>query len=119
MTNGLYASTASAPPETSGFDALVKLFNEWRAFERPVLKNNVPDYTASAMAAKAAALPTWQKRLAAIDTTGWTIAQQNDFKLVKAEMNGLDFNLRILRPWSRDPAFYVSIWPNRTDVPSR
>ena len=119
MTDGVCTSAASAPSEPTSFDALVKLFNEWREFERPVLKNNVPDYTASAMTAKAAALPTWQKRLAAIDTTGWPIAQQNDFRLVKAEMNGLDFNLRILRPWSRDPAFYVSIWPNRTDVPSR
>ncbi len=34
-------------------------------------------------------------------------------------MSGLDFNLRVLRPWARDPAFYVSVWPSRTDVPSR
>jgi uncharacterized protein (DUF885 family) len=117
--SGVCAPAASAAPEPTGFDALVTLFNEWRAFERPVMKNSVPDYTASAMAAKAAALLAWQKRLSAIDTTGWPIAQQNDFKLVKAEMNGLDFNLRVLRPWSHDPAFYVSIWPNPTDVPSR
>ncbi len=34
-------------------------------------------------------------------------------------MNGLDFNLRVLRPWARDPAFYVSVWSARTDVPLR
>src|SRR5262249_36263059 len=44
-------------------------------------------------------------------------AQLNDFRLVKAEMNGLDFNLRVLRPWARDPAFYVSVLAERSDVP--
>ena len=79
------------------------LFQQWREFEHPVMKNNVPDYSASAMAAKATALPRWRKRLDAIDPKSWPIEQQNDYKLVKAEMNGLDFNLRVLRPWARDP----------------
>jgi hypothetical protein len=112
----LNASTTDSPND---YDTLVKLFQEWRAFERPQMKDNVPDYTARAMAEKAKALPEWQKRLAAIHTNTWPIQQQNDYKLVQAEMNGLSFNLRVLRPWARDPAFYVSIWANRTDVPSR
>ena len=49
----------------------------------------------------------------------WPIEQQNDYKLVKAEMNGFDFNLRVLRPWARDPAFYVSVWAARSDCPLR
>src|SRR6266480_248650 len=108
-----------AANEPDGYPALVKLFQQWREFEHPVMKNNVPDYSASAMAAKAAALPRWRKRLDAIDPKSWPIEQQNDYKLVKAEMNGLDFNLRVLRPWARDPAFYVSVWAARTDVPLR
>ncbi len=83
------------------------------------MHGNVPDYGATAMAAKAAALPGWQRRLEAIDRQGWPIEHLNDYKLVKAEMNGLDFNLRVLRPWARDPAFYVSVWAARTDVPLR
>ena len=27
-------------------------------------------------------------------------------RLVRAEMNGLDFYIRVLQPWARDPAFY-------------
>lgn len=80
---------------------------------------SVPDYSAGTMAAKAAALPGWRKRLDSIDTKDWTLNQKNDLRLVRAEMNGLDFNLRVLRPWARDPAFYVTIWPERSDVPSR
>jgi uncharacterized protein (DUF885 family) len=114
--SGGSAKTASEP---DGYPVLVKLFQQWREFDHPVMKNNVPDYSASAMAAKAAALPGWRKRLDAIDPKSWPIEEQNDYKLVKAEMNGLDFNLRVLRPWARDPAFYASIWSSRSDVPSR
>jgi hypothetical protein len=116
-TSSVAAMPAGSAP--SDYAALVKLFEQWRAFERPAMHGEVPDYGAGAMAAKAAALPAWRARLDAIDTTSWPIAQQTDYKLVKAEMNGLDFNLRVLRPWARDPSFYVSIWPGRTDVPSR
>jgi uncharacterized protein (DUF885 family) len=115
-----YGAAATTPPTyPSGYAGLVQLFEQWRDFEHPLMQGNVPDYGPSAMAAKAAALPAWQKRLAAIDTQGWPIEQLDDYKLVRAEMNGLDFNLRILRPWARDPAFYVSVWAARTDVPLR
>jgi uncharacterized protein (DUF885 family) len=113
------AATAPRPSDPAGYAGLVKLFEQWREFEHPLIQDSVPDYRPSAMASKAAALPAWQKKLAAIDTQGWPPEQLNDYKLVRAEMNGLDFNLRVLRPWSRDPAFYVSVWPARTDVPLR
>jgi hypothetical protein len=121
LLSGLPAQgvAATQPADPSGYATLVKLFEQWRDFEHPLMQGNVPDYSSTAMAAKAAALPGWQKKLAAIDTQGWPIAQLNDYKLVRAEMNGLDFNLRVLRPWARDPAFYVSVWPARTDVPLR
>lgn len=115
--HGAASGTQSTDP--SGYATLVQLFEQWREFEHPLMQGDVADYGPTAMAAKAAALPAWQKKLAAIDTQGWPIAQLNDYKLVRAEMNGLDFNLRILRPWARDPAFYVSVWSARTDVPSR
>jgi uncharacterized protein (DUF885 family) len=112
--------TAQAP---SSYRSLTQLFTEWRAFEHSATlgagRGQAPDYTPAAMAKTAAALPAWQKRLSAIDIAGWTPQQRNDLKLVRAEMNGLDFNLRVLRPWARDPAFYMNVLPARSDVPSR
>lgn len=106
----------AAPPQ---YPALATLFEQWREFEHPLRKGRVADYSEAAMAVKATALPQWQARLEAIDTRGWPIEALNDYKLVKAEMNGFDFNLRVLRPWARDPAFYLSVWPDRSDVPLR
>jgi len=119
LLTAAHSSSAQAAGNQDGYPALVKLFQQWREFEHPVMKNNVPDYSASAMAAKSAALQQWRKRLDAIDPRSWPIEQQNDYKLVKAEMNGFDFNLRVLRPWARDPAFYVSVFSSRSDIPWR
>ncbi|WP_206366279.1 DUF885 family protein [Sphingomonas flavalba] len=117
MMAGLIATPALAA--STGYDALAKLFDEWRTFERPAMADGVADYGTAAMARKAAGLAAFQEKLAAIPTAGWTEAELVDHRLVAAEMNGLDFDLRVLRPWARDPAFYVSVWPERSDVPSR
>ena len=109
----------AAAAEPGSYGGLTQLFAHWREFEHPRITHGIPDYSASAMAVKAAALPQWRARLQAIDRSGWSTAQLNDYQLVTAEMNGLDFNLRILRPWARDPAFYVTVLPERSDVPLR
>jgi hypothetical protein len=64
-------------------------------------------------------LPSYQKRLAAIDCSRWPVAQQVDYRLVRAEMNGLEFDHRVLRPWSRMPSFYMSVTDSEHDVPLR
>jgi hypothetical protein len=56
--------------------------------------------------------------LQSIDTTTWPVEQKVDWMIVWAEMNGYDFNYRILKPWERDPAFYKSLWTDRSDVPA-
>ena len=89
----------------TGHAQLVRLFADWRAFNHPQIVRGKPDYSAAAMAAKAARLPEFRARLAAIDTSGWSASQRGDHRLVEAEMNGLDFFLRVLTPWARDPGF--------------
>ena len=100
------------------YERLVSLFHEWRAFEQPPLLDGAPDYTPSRMAAAHAELASYVSRLRAIDTDGWSVEQQIDWHLVRAELNGFDFNCRVLRPWARDPAFYQSVWTYRSDVPA-
>ncbi|MEA2004930.1 MAG: DUF885 family protein [Acidobacteriota bacterium] len=89
------------------YEGLVSLFNEFRDFLKPKIKNGVPDYTPAAMEKQYQGLKDFQKRLAAIDTSGWPISQKVDYLLVWAEMNGLEFSHRFLRSWSRDPSFYL------------
>ncbi len=112
------AQVIATPAATGAYGQLLSLFAEWKAFS--TAKNTaVPSYTPEAVASRTAALAGWQTRLHAISTASWTPQQLTDYRLVQAEMNGLDFDLRILRPWARDPAFYAVVWGQRTDVPLR
>jgi hypothetical protein len=104
--------------DSSSYDSLVGLFSEWRAFERPPLRDGAPDYTAATFARRQAELPAWRARLAAIASDAWPISRQVDYQLLRAEMNGFDFYARVLQPWVRDPAFYVSIWTAQSDTPA-
>jgi hypothetical protein len=108
---------AAASASTSHSE-LVRLFAEWRQFNHPKIVRGRPDYSADAIAAKAAELPMFRRRLAAIDRTGWSASQRGDYRLVEAEMNGLDFFLRVLKPWARDPGFYQTIFAEMSDVPA-
>ncbi|WP_436515203.1 hypothetical protein [Ekhidna sp. To15] len=103
---------------SASYEDLTSLFAEWREFENPPLLNGAPDYTKETFDARQPEFEKLQTRLLAMDTTGWSIPQQIDWKIVWAEMNGYDFNRRILKPWERDPAFYKSAWTYRSDVPA-
>ena len=94
--------TASANHED-----LVDLFEEFREFHRPNMINGIPDYSAAAMEEKKIGLKHFQDKLAAMDISSWPISQQVDYHLVRAEMNGMEFYHRVLKPWSRDPCFYL------------
>ncbi len=115
----LLAAACTPPAEISTrYDDLATLFEEWRAFEQPHFVDGVPDYSAQAMAEQHRELAEYQRRLAAIDPAGWQVAQQVDHHLVRAEMNGLDFDHRVRQPWARNPAFYTMIFAAQSDVPA-
>ena len=120
------------PPETGTTQAiastsyadLVSLFGEFRSFQQGdsgniqsysqsgwILSNldAEPDFSATAMAEQYGELATFQARLQSIDPTDWPIPQQVDYHLVRAELNGYEFQHRILSPWSRDPGFYNDV----------
>ncbi|WP_164156573.1 DUF885 family protein, partial [Sandarakinorhabdus rubra] len=94
------------------------LFAEWRRWHDARPASGVPDYTPAAIAARAAGLKQFEARLAAIDTAGWAVDDQADWQLVRAEMNGLKFDLEVAQPWARDPAWYLSVWGAQSDTPA-
>ncbi|MGK0435654.1 MAG: hypothetical protein ACJA0V_004824 [Planctomycetota bacterium] len=116
----LLASCATSPtlPRSHDYQELVGLFGEWRAFENPPLHDGAPDYTADHMARAHAEWRGYRDRLQAIDVSGWPVAQQVDWHIMRAELNGFDFNCRVLQPWARDPAFYQQIWTYQSDTPA-
>lgn len=114
----LGALLTSVPVSAQTQAQLVDFHNEWRAFEMPEFTDGVPDYTAAAMAQQHRDLEGWMDRLYAMNVDGWPIPQQIDWHLIRAEMNGLDFDHRVRQPWARDPAFYTTIFTAQSDVPA-
>jgi hypothetical protein len=104
--------------KSQSYDDLVSLFHQWRATENALDDRGIPDYTKSSMAKRLEEVQELRAELIAIDTSGWSIPNKIDWMVVWAEMNGFDFNYRILRPWERDPAFYKTIWTYKSDVPA-
>ncbi len=102
----------------ASYSDLVTLFKEWRRFEKPPLLNGAPDYTAATFEKRWPDFKKLQTKLLEMDTAGWQTPEKVDWMIVWAEMNGYDFNHRILKPWERDPAFYLSLWTERSDVPA-
>jgi Bacterial protein of unknown function (DUF885) len=98
--------------------ALAELFGEWRQFQGPVFHEGVPDYTAAAMDRQRRELPRWQTRLETLEALPLTTAQEVDLALIRAEMHGLEFDHRVLRPWSRNPCFYRVVYDAQSDTPS-
>jgi uncharacterized protein (DUF885 family) len=119
------ATAAATQMKTStAYQDLVDLFREFREFQRGGLGDGqsysksgwilpktdaVPDFSAAAMAEKYRDFGTYRAKLKAIDFKGWSTAQQVDYHLVRAEMNGYEFQHRVLSPWSLDPGFYGDV----------
>ena len=100
------------------YDDLVLLFNDWRNFENPPLLDGAPDYTRGRFEEDQSEFLELRERLHSFDIDNWPIKEQIDWHVIRAEMNGYDFNYRVLRPWERDPAFYQTIWMYQSDVPA-
>jgi hypothetical protein len=115
-TNQMYGQQKN--PQPLEYRDLVELFNDWRDFENPPPLNGAPDYTADRFKKDHTAFKDLQNRLAQITIDDWPIPYQVDWHVVRAEMNGYDFNYRVLRPWVRDPAYYQTVWMYQSDVPA-
>ena len=112
-------ATSPCSAQSGSYDALVSLFNDWRAFQTPPRVGLAYDYRAATMSAHRAGLAKYQARLKVIDPRAWPIPQQVDYHIVRAEMNGFDFDHRVLKPWTNNPGFYVTVFDDESDQPAR
>ncbi|MFT4994122.1 MAG: hypothetical protein ACI965_001144 [Paraglaciecola sp.] len=97
---------------------LLSLFAQWRSFEVPPMHKGAPDYRQQTFNNRYPAFQTLKQGLHRFDRENWSVSNKVDWHILLAEMNGFDFNHRILKPWVRDPAFYKSIWMAQSDVPA-
>ncbi len=113
----LFLFNCVAQIKTNTYPTLLQLCKELRLLERTSLPNGVPDYQKETIVKIQQTLVQYKSRHAKMDTAGWTIEQKVDYVLLRAEMNALDYNCRILQPWVRDPAFYAIVWNEQSDTP--
>ena len=97
---------------------LEELYNDWRQFEIPPLKNGAPDYSNETFKNRMPEFRKLRDRLIKIDKSDLETKSKIDWSIIWAEMNGFEFNFRVLKPWERDPAYYKSVWMYRSDVPA-
>ena len=118
MATASAAMPLSVPTAAATPFALVALFDDWRGFVEPAQRGGVSDYGSAAMLAKATALAGFRARLKRLDRNDWDTAAATDYELIEAEISGYDFDLRVLRPWARDPSFYRTVFADESDVPA-
>ena len=103
---------------SSDFSQLETLFIQWRAFEVAPLHEFAPDYRQQTFVARHPKWAQFKTQLLAFDKSDWSLAQQIDWFVMLAELNGYEFNDKVLKPWQRDPAFYKQVWTYKSDVPA-
>lgn len=122
------------PDGTQDYSAFVKLWDDFLYWRDPKsarkekslvdvagLETDVyPDYGSNAITSKLQALRSFQSRLDDFAVIGWPLHQQVEFLAVRAKMDEEEFTLRVSRPWSRDPGFYVDrmLRPAFTELPA-
>ena len=103
---------------SSDFSQLESLFTQWRSCEVAPLHNRAPDYRQESFEKRHAKWAQFKTELLAIDKSQWSVSQQIDWFVMLAELNGYEFNVKVLKPWQRDPAFYKQVWTYKSDVPA-
>ncbi len=99
-----------------GYDRLLALHDELRDYMLPGFTAGVvldsgarigDVYSDDVLEQKRAGLTRFDAAMAALPVSQWPRAQQADYLAVKSILNGYRFNLEVLRPWKRDPGFYL------------
>jgi hypothetical protein len=90
-------------------DSLVQLTEAIRTLRQPQTTDGVPVYSPEALSRWRSGLDALRARHAAFSTGSWSVADRIDHILVRTQLDAFDFELRLLRPWARDPGHWLDL----------
>lgn len=110
----LKANAAFEPP---GLDALSDSFWTWRATEQPFTNDDIPrierskdfvvDWSPAAVQGYRRQAAEFEKRWRALDTTGASINDQVDYRLLGSAIARVYWELDVMPMWRENPDFYL------------
>ena len=102
--------TIACAAQAGSWDRLLQLHQDFLVLSEAGMKDAAHDFSPTAIQARAVQLKKLQSRLRTISPSAWPVDQKVDWVLVRIELNDLDFRYRVIRPWSRDPSFYLDFF---------
>jgi len=102
--------------EPLSLESLSDDFWQWRSRYQPFSQDDIPrierpkgprDWSSASIARQKTTLEAFEKRWKLIDSKGWSVAQQVDYRLLGSALARVRWELEINPRWQRDPSFYV------------
>lgn len=104
------AAAADQPPAGQGdYTALLALWADYQAW-RAGAAARTPDWSAAAMAGERAALHAFLARAEALNVAAMARGERAEWLAVRAKLLEQLFLAEVVKPWERDPGFYVDRW---------
>ena len=122
ITGSIFAGNSPSLPAGNGtYEDLIQLTQDFVAFQesaddpdsqiledsegRPI--SPVPDHSDQAVADRLESIVGFQSRIDDMNVINWPLDQKVDWMAVRSRLNQQEFTLVVLKPWARDPGFYV------------
>jgi hypothetical protein len=99
--------TITCAAQDANWERLLQLHHDFLTLRDSGMKDPAHDFSPAAIEARARQLHELQSRLGTISNAAWSVDRKVDWVLVRTELNDLDFRYRVIRPWARDPSFYL------------
>jgi hypothetical protein len=111
------SATDGIPAGEGSYPQLVELFSEFQDFRDA--SDAKSDFSTRLVTQRRERMQQFQNRLDDMNVVSWDRGQQVDYLAVRSRFNQYDFTLQRLRPWARDPGFYVDkmLWVTFTEFP--
>lgn len=113
----LAACPATATTTPAELQALAQDFWTWRAATQPVAGDDIPrlvrparwipDWSQASVRTQLLTLRDFEARLTAVDTAGWAVPDQVDYRLMVSAMARVHWELEVNPSWRNNPLFYV------------